>query len=204
MEVIRPKAVFSRLTGYHERLCALPAARLSARNAIFLVCATVFLILLAAAPSASAAAGAGTLDPSFGVGGVAIVPSTGSFEAVALQEDGKIVSVGDCSHAFCLARHNIDGTLDTSFGVGGVVRTDISVDFDEPHAVALQALVGKIVVAGGCDLPPAFASDFCLARYNAPDGSLDTSFDTDGIVTTDFAVGANPFENFDTVKGVVI
>ena len=198
-----PMALFSRVPGSHEGPCSLRAASASARYAIVLICATVFLILFAAASPASAAAGAGTLDPSF-VGGVAIVSPIGSFEAVALQGDGKIVSVGDCSHAFCLARHNIDGTLDTSFGVGGVVRTDISIDFDEPHAVALQALVGKIVVAGGCDLPPSFASDFCLARYNALAGSLDTSFNTTGIVTTDFAVGAVAAENFDKVTGVVI
>src|SRR5262249_32374064 len=45
----------------------------------------------------------------------------------------------------------------------------------EVHAVALQA-DGKIVVAGT-------NGGFLLLRYNA-DGSLDTSFDGDGIATT--------------------
>ena len=48
--------------------------------------------------------------------------------------------------------------------------------------MAIQA-DGKIVVAG--QSPTAAATDFALARYNA-DGSLDTSFDGDGKVTTDF------------------
>ena len=39
---------------------------------------------------------------------------------------------------------------------------------------------GKIVVAGGSS-----AGGFALARYNT-DGSLDTSFDGDGKLTTDF------------------
>jgi uncharacterized delta-60 repeat protein len=41
---------------------------------------------------------------------------------------------------------------------------------------------GKIVAAGYCIAGSAFG-EFCLARYN-PDGSLDSSFDGDGGVTT--------------------
>ena len=44
---------------------------------------------------------------------------------------------------------------------------------------------GKIVVAGTADAPGR--NDFALARYN-DDGSLDTSFDGDGEVTTSFGV----------------
>ena len=39
------------------------------------------------------------------------------------------------------------GDLDTSFGIGGKVITDVSTNFDEAHAVAVQT-DGKIVVAG--------------------------------------------------------
>jgi uncharacterized delta-60 repeat protein/uncharacterized repeat protein (TIGR01451 family) len=49
--------------------------------------------------------------------------------------------------------------------------------------VAIQG-DGKIVAVGRADISGAF--DFPLARYNA-DGSLDTTFDGDGKVTTDFA-----------------
>ena len=47
------------------------------------------------------------------------------------------------------------------------------------NALVLQP-DGKLVVAGES------GGDFALARYN-PDGSLDTSFSGDGVVTTDFA-----------------
>ena len=45
---------------------------------------------------------------------------------------------------------------------------------------------GKIVVAGFADQASGINGDFALARYN-PDGTLDTSFDSDGIVTTDLS-----------------
>jgi len=69
------------------------------------------------------------------------------------------------------------GDLDPTFGGGdGTVTTDFG-GTDPARAVAVQPN-GKIVVAGG-------KGDFALARYNQ-DGSLDTSFDGDGTVTTDF------------------
>ena len=79
------------------------------------------------------------------------------------------------------------GDLDTTFGTGGKVTTD----FGGPagaSAVALQS-DGKIVVAGNAGAPgadPFRGLDFALARYNA-DGSLDTTFGTNGSVTTDFS-----------------
>ena len=79
---------------------------------------------------------------------------------------------------------NADGSLDTSFGTDGKVTTAIGAATDNANSVAIQS-DGKIVAAGfshnGID------NDFALARYNT-DGSLDTSFDTDGKVTT--AIGA--------------
>lgn len=77
----------------------------------------------------------GSLDPSFGSGGVV---KTGfrdfqdSAEAVAIQSDGKIVAggysnnVGNGGQDFALARYNIDGSLDVLFGNGGKVITVVS------------------------------------------------------------------------------
>jgi uncharacterized delta-60 repeat protein len=67
------------------------------------------------------------------------------------------------------------GSLDPTFGTGGKVTTDLGGTDDRGNAVVLQA-DGKIVVAGGFHGP----GDFALVRYN-PDGSLDTSFDGDGV-----------------------
>ena len=75
-------------------------------------------------------------------------------------------------------RFNADGTLDTTFGTGGLVQ----IDFDQ-FAAVLQS-DGKIVTAGSfLDVDP-FQRGFALARF-LPDGSLDTTFGTDGRVNTD-------------------
>jgi uncharacterized delta-60 repeat protein len=73
------------------------------------------------------------------------------------------------------------GDLDPTFGTGGFVTTDFGVSWEEAHAVALQS-DGKIVLAGHS--PDSGGHDhYALVRYNA-DGSLDTSFSGDGMVTT--------------------
>ena len=80
------------------------------------------------------------------------------------------------------------GALDTSFdGDGKVTTTDFGPGFDDANGVAIYP-GGKIVAVGNSQHPPRMNggfSDFALARYN-PDGSLDTSFDGDGKVVTDF------------------
>ncbi|MCD4742761.1 MAG: hypothetical protein K8R67_09845, partial [Desulfobacteraceae bacterium] len=73
------------------------------------------------------------------------------------------------------------GTLDTDFDTDGIVTTDIN-GHDSANGVAIQA-DGKIVVVGTTeDLTDS--PKFIVCRYNE-DGSLDTTFDADGIVITD-------------------
>jgi uncharacterized delta-60 repeat protein/RHS repeat-associated protein len=73
------------------------------------------------------------------------------------------------------------GELDPNFGKI-VTNFNSNSGFDEGRAVAIQGT--SILVAGGIG-----AGDFGLARY-LDDGSLDTSFDTDGLVTTHFTAGS--------------
>lgn len=133
-------------------------------------------------------ADAGDLDLSFGGGGKVTTDLFGQPDhpfSMALQPDGKLIVAGVTSNNitsqdFAVVRYNTDGTLDPGFGVGGRVTTTFSVfgSQDVARAVALQP-DGKIVVAGDS------ISDFALARYNS-DGSLDTSFGSDGMLRTDF------------------
>jgi uncharacterized delta-60 repeat protein len=81
--------------------------------------------------------------------------------------------------------HAAPGGLDPSFGSGGRVVTDFNLSTDIANAIALQA-DGKLVVVGTTYTNNDYSDeDFAIARYN-PDGSLDTSFGTNGRVTTDF------------------
>ena len=149
----------------------------------------------------------GTLDTTFGTGGRVTTDFNGGADwarAMALQPDGKIVLAGDSTtpisptqQDFAVARYNSDGTLDTTFGTGGKVLTDFGAQFFEgAFAVAIDS-AGHIVVAGGT-YNPATQRDFAVIRYNA-DGSLDTTFDGDGRVTTPVSL-----TNFDIVADVAI
>ena len=127
----------------------------------------------------------GSLDTSFSGDGEQTTIFDGDDQAngVALQADGKIVAVGfgGAFGDFVLARYNTNGSLDTSFSGDGKQKTDFA-NVDGAGAVAIQA-DGKIVAVGGT------GDDFALARYN-PNGTLDTSFSSDGLQTTDFGGGA--------------
>jgi uncharacterized delta-60 repeat protein len=136
----------------------------------------------------------GSLDTTFGGDGKVTTDfgSSDSATAVAFHADGRIVVAGyvlNGSHFdFGLARYNTNGSLDTTFDVDGKVATDFG-DSDSARGVAIQG-DGKIVAAGST------VGDFGLARYN-PNGSLDTTFNVDGRVTTDFGGG-------DAIEGIAI
>ena len=128
----------------------------------------------------------GSLDTSFGAGGKVTTALGSSFDygySLALQPDGKIVVCGQIGGDFGLVRYNTDGSLDTSFDGDGKVITALGPAEDSGQSVAIQP-DGKIVAAGRSSNGINF--DFAVVRYN-PDGSLDTSFNGDGKVTT--AVG---------------
>jgi uncharacterized delta-60 repeat protein len=142
----------------------------------------------------------GSLDPSFGTDGKAVTDfGSGSDDvpaAVALEPNGRIVVAGESdaggSFDFALARYRPDGSLDTTFGSDGRVLTDFaSGSGDDARALTLD-LNGRIVAAG---LSTAAGSlDFALARYRG-NGSLDTTFGSDGKVLTDFGSNSRDFAN---------
>ncbi|MER3445692.1 MAG: hypothetical protein C4291_02140 [Candidatus Dadabacteria bacterium] len=109
--------------------------------------------------------------------------------AVAIQSDGKIVAAGLSSihnFDFALVRYNPNGSRDNSFSNDGKVTTNFGGD-DEANAVAIQSSDSKIVAAGFSDVGVDF--DFALARYNT-DGSRDSTFSSNGRVTTNFKNGS--------------
>ncbi|MFO0014417.1 MAG: DUF4347 domain-containing protein, partial [Planctomycetota bacterium] len=134
----------------------------------------------------------GALDTSFGTNGMATTNfgiGTGDANQVAVQADGKILLAGlyynGSTTVFAVARHNANGTLDTSFGTGGIVTTNFGSSNDSGYSLAIQS-DGKLVVGGTYNT--GGSADFALVRYNA-NGSLDTSFGTDGKVTTPVGSG---------------
>ena len=134
----------------------------------------------------------GSLDASFGVGGVVVVDLSSSNDrahSVALQADGKILvagisgSPGDNNNDFGLIRLNPDGSLDTSFAGGsGINVTDLGA---KSEAFALQLLSdGSIVVGGYID--SGGSQDLAVVKYTSM-GIVDASFGVGGMVITDIA-----------------
>jgi uncharacterized delta-60 repeat protein len=134
----------------------------------------------------------GALDTSFDGDGkltTAIGSSHDRILDAALQPDGKIV-VSAATHNganldVAVLRYDANGSLDPSFDGDGIATTAVGAGDDRGLAVALQS-DGKIVVAG--DAVTGASTDFVLVRYT-PGGSLDTSFDADGKVTTSLNSG---------------
>ncbi|MDP3300652.1 MAG: hypothetical protein Q8S36_01655 [Sulfuricurvum sp.] len=136
----------------------------------------------------------GSLDATFGVNGKVITDFNSTLDvilSIAVQADGKILTAGyssTCGYScgkFALVRYNSDGTLDTTFDSDGKVITSVGGSNDSALSVILQT-DGKILVAGISYTGSSY--DFALVRYNS-DGSLDTTFDSDGKVTTPIGLG---------------
>lgn len=139
----------------------------------------------------------GTLDSTFGTNGSVIQSLSTSptgpsvANAVKIQPDGKIIAGGYATITgagtdFALVRCDSTGTLDTTFGGDGIVTVDIAGNSDGCTSLVIQP-DGKIVASGYGTLT-GFNNDFAVMRFNT-DGSLDNTFDADGIVTTD--LGSN-------------
>jgi uncharacterized delta-60 repeat protein len=99
-----------------------------------------------------------------------------SANAIAVQQDGRIVLAGVCTPGgqrdFCVARLLADGNLDNSFSSNGRLATEVDGD-DDVAGVAIRR-DGKIVVAGTCK-QGTNDRNFCVARYET-NGALDDTF----------------------------
>jgi uncharacterized delta-60 repeat protein len=138
-----------------------------------------------------AQAQAGTLDPTFGDGGVVTTgfangsAGVGSFE----QSNGDIVAVAQvdfvqgAATGIGLVRYTSTGALDTTFGTNGITNTSFAGFTFEPFGFAVPKN-GDILVAGlALGRGEAGRIEFGLARYTS-NGILDTTFGNSGLVTT--------------------
>ncbi len=153
----------------------------------------LFLLLTGFSPLLWAAAG--DLDKSFNSDGKLTINFGTPWDygtSIAIQPDGKIVVAGrvknpNGNHSdIAVARLLPNGDPDPGFGPNsnGQVTIDVNGGYDQALDIELQN-DGKIVLAGSCCSPVTPTLEFVLVRLNT-DGSLDATFDGDGIVTTDF------------------
>jgi uncharacterized delta-60 repeat protein len=168
----------------NARLSSGLRMRTSSRGSLgLLTCITVCLVLTGAAEAAP-----GDLDDTFSGDGKARTNFSAGRDAafaLAIQTDQKIVLAGMANRyqdsRFALARYHPDGTLDDTFGGDGRVVTNLTPGADIAFDVAVQSDGGIVAVgrAGGA------GGRFAAVRYLA-DGTVDSTFGGDGIVTTNF------------------
>jgi len=133
----------------------------------------------------------GSLDPSFGTAGrvTTAIPGAASFGfAATLDHQGRIVLAARVSAGggdeIGVARYGADGALDQSFDDDGIAVTAFGLGAI-PHGVAVDDQDRIVVVGQSQSTLPAGRSDIVLTRFGAA-GRVDTTFDGDGLVTTDF------------------
>lgn len=121
----------------------------------------------------------GTRDMGFGsAAGVTTVDFSGAADFardVALYSNGSIVAVGKSGTDFAVASLMANGSLDANFSDDGLYTLNGAGGTDEALAVAVQS--DNKVVFGGYS-----GSALYVYRLH-PNGTLDTSFDSDGAAT---------------------
>ena len=117
---------------------------------------------------------AGSLDPTFGVGGVVVEAAHVTPNDMVVQSDGKIlISVG-----FQVMRFNANGSLDTSFGDDGAVDPGA-----DPNGFGFD-IAGIAVQRNGDIVVGGTAYDGWAAARFTSSGALDTTFGSSGFVVT--------------------
>ena len=146
----------------------------------------------------------GGLDASFGslgrIESQLLIPRPDSsayhgFSNVVVNDEGYIFAAGNViadggNRIVGVEKYLPNGTLDATFGSHGLAVLALGSVRDNVRAILLQP-DGKIVIAGNTQFsltaPIRAGGDSFVARLNA-DGSLDSTFATDGVFTQDFDV----------------
>ena len=130
----------------------------------------------------------GTLDASFGSGGITVLDPDGYSDStgatVLIQPNGKLIVAGSIQEQAALFRLNSDGTLDTTFGGGSGYVMDAVSDFLSSFMSGALETNGDIVVSGD-NIDNQYDSSAVAARF-LPSGALDTTFNGDGNAAPSF------------------
>lgn len=130
-------------------------------------------------------------DNTFGTNGMVISDLGESFyfTDVIIQPDGKSLAAGisysNNNYTAVVARYQTNGNLDSTFSVNGMLK--YGVPYEGLRDIALQ-IDGKILIAGQSNISSN------VMRFNA-NGSIDNTFDGDGILNTDISASAIAIQN---------
>ena len=144
----------------------------------------------------------GSLVSGFGTGGVITGNnSTGSdyANAIAIDSTAMYVVGYDSSpgnEQWRIEKRSLtNGNLVPAFGTGGVVTNNPSVAHEQACGIAIDSTAMYVV---GHDSSPGDNHQWRIEKRSLTDGSLDTGFDTDGVVTS------NPSTDNDVAYDIAI
>jgi uncharacterized delta-60 repeat protein len=152
----------------------------------------------------------GTLDPTFGTGGVVVSLLSDNVFAATLQPDGGILVAGTrldmamqgMNGPLLLLRFLPDGSIDGQFGNGGAVvfpppngqfgqffdTGSVLIEPDGRPVVSGDSSFASICCTPAANCLPGSDSFIALLRFN-PDGSIDPSYGNGGVACTSLTIG---------------
>ena len=145
----------------------------------------------------------GDLDPTFGTNGVVtlnIFDGSCIARSIISLPDGKSLVAGHASgngtqRSFSIIRLDINGNIDSTFGDNGVVSTVFPTDQSQIFKMKLDDN-NNIIVVGDVNTDTA-AANFAAAKYSI-NGEIDSTFGTNGTISTDF------FGSHDSARDFII
>ena len=123
----------------------------------------------------------GTRDSSFNGSGFRSMNPASTANAVAMQ-NGKVLIAGQYNNKAVIARLNSDGTIDGTFGNSGSLELGSGTTDDVIKDIAIDSS-GRIIIVG-TTVVGGTNTNLAIARLT-PNGQLDTTFGTNGVVTYD-------------------
>lgn len=138
----------------------------------------------------------GQPDPTFGVNGAVtdyISDNDNDAVGMATQPDGSLVVSGGANGDLILVRYRPDGSRDPGFGVDGQAQQDLGAN-DLGQAIFILPSGQLLVLVQSEGYDQELRRDmysYALARFN-PDGTLDPSFGTGGILPIAPGASASP------------
>jgi uncharacterized delta-60 repeat protein len=133
----------------------------------------------------------GTLDSTFGVGGIVLGPASSRGTAVAIQPDGKIVATGAtiATGEALIARFQPNGDPDPTFGQNGFVIQPGIPTFEVAIGPGNTIVLVDFAVDFGGEATQGGGTIELLVARLLSDGDLDPSFGEGGIVSTESGLG---------------
>ncbi|MFO0866933.1 MAG: hypothetical protein U0744_20215, partial [Gemmataceae bacterium] len=133
----------------------------------------------------------GSFDSSFDTDGIVTTsfgPGVAWANSLAIDGSGRILVAGSTGVGIGVVRFNSNGSLDTTFDGDGRATATFNSGFENATGIAIDQ-VGRILMTGFSDANGG-QLDFLVARFN-PDGSPDSTFDSDGKVLTPVGLGSD-------------